>query len=53
MTGPEGPVDDEARSPVVLPLPGTASVAHVEDDLTAAHLLLDPEDLVAPDLPSA
>ncbi|WP_327162974.1 aldo/keto reductase [Streptomyces zaomyceticus] len=38
-----------ARSPVVLPIPGTSSVAHVEDNIAAADLLLDPEDLAALD----
>jgi aryl-alcohol dehydrogenase-like predicted oxidoreductase len=38
-----------ARSPVVLPIPGTSSVAHVEDNTAAADLLLDPEDLAALD----
>ncbi|MFF6840805.1 aldo/keto reductase [Streptomyces tanashiensis] len=38
-----------ARSPVVLAIPGTSSVAHVEDNITAAELLLEPEDLAALD----
>ncbi|MFE2933059.1 aldo/keto reductase [Streptomyces sp. NPDC059278] len=38
-----------ARSPVVLAIPGTSSVAHVEDNTAAADLLLDPEDLAALD----
>ncbi|SED04928.1 aldo/keto reductase [Streptomyces sp. TLI_105] len=38
-----------ARSPVVLAIPGTSSVAHVEDNIAAAELLLDPEDLAALD----
>lgn len=38
-----------ARSPVVLPIPGTSSVAHVEDNIAAAGLLLTPEDLAALD----
>ncbi|MFF6869503.1 aldo/keto reductase [Streptomyces sp. NPDC090109] len=29
-----------ARSPVVLPIPGTASLAHLEENLAAAHLRL-------------
>ncbi|MFD8011142.1 aldo/keto reductase [Streptomyces sp. NPDC058955] len=42
-----------SRSPVVLPIPGTSSVAHVEDNIAAADLLLTPEDLTALDaLPS-
>ncbi|MGW1117959.1 aldo/keto reductase [Streptomyces tanashiensis] len=38
-----------ARSPVVLPIPGTSSVAHVEENTAAADLLLTPEDLAALD----
>ncbi|MFF5712830.1 aldo/keto reductase [Streptomyces sp. NPDC012756] len=38
-----------ARSPVVLPIPGTSSVAHVEENIAAADLLLDPEDLATLD----
>ncbi|RSS54094.1 aldo/keto reductase [Streptomyces sp. WAC01280] len=38
-----------ARSPVVLAIPGTSSVAHVEDNIAAAELRLDPEDLAALD----
>ncbi|GGY30348.1 aldo/keto reductase [Streptomyces tanashiensis] len=38
-----------ARSPVVLAIPGTSSVAHVEDNIAAAELLLEPEDLAALD----
>ncbi|MFI9748384.1 aldo/keto reductase [Streptomyces sp. NPDC052494] len=38
-----------ARSPVVLAIPGTSSVAHVEDNIAAAELLLAPEDLAALD----
>ncbi|MFJ1694564.1 aldo/keto reductase [Streptomyces sp. NPDC088252] len=38
-----------ARSPVVLAIPGTSSVAHLEDNTAAADLLLDPEDLAALD----
>ncbi|KOG36573.1 MULTISPECIES: aldo/keto reductase [Streptomyces] len=34
-----------ARSPVVLPIPGTSSVAHVEDNIAAASLRLDAESL--------
>jgi pyridoxine 4-dehydrogenase len=29
------------RPPVVLPIPGTSSVAHLEEDLAAAALRLD------------
>ncbi|MEU3480351.1 aldo/keto reductase [Streptomyces sp. NPDC033754] len=35
-----------ARSPVVLPIPGTSSVAHVEDNIAAEALLLTEQDLV-------
>ncbi|MFE7552293.1 aldo/keto reductase [Streptomyces gardneri] len=38
-----------AGAPVVLAIPGTSSVAHVEDNTAAADLLLDPEDLAALD----
>ncbi|MFE1546943.1 aldo/keto reductase [Streptomyces sp. NPDC058718] len=34
-----------ARSPVVLPIPGTSSVAHVEDNIAAEALLLTEQDL--------
>ncbi|WP_328943851.1 aldo/keto reductase [Streptomyces sp. NBC_00250] len=34
-----------ARSPVVLPIPGTSSVAHVEDNIAAAALTLTKADL--------
>ncbi|MEU0402761.1 aldo/keto reductase [Streptomyces sp. NPDC006197] len=37
------------RSPVVLPIPGASSVAHVEDDIAAAALRLDAESLSEPD----
>ncbi len=30
-----------ARSPVMLPIPGTASVAHLEENVAAASLRLD------------
>lgn len=36
-----------ARSPVMLPIPGTGSVAHLEENMGAASLRLAPEDLVA------
>jgi aryl-alcohol dehydrogenase-like predicted oxidoreductase len=32
------------RSPIVVPIPGTQSVAHLEDNLRAANLTLTPED---------
>ncbi|MFH8625907.1 aldo/keto reductase [Streptomyces vietnamensis] len=38
-----------ARSPVVLAIPGTSSVAHVEDNVAAADLHLPPGDLAALD----
>jgi aryl-alcohol dehydrogenase-like predicted oxidoreductase len=34
-----------ARSPVVLPIPGTASVEHLEDNVAAAELKLEPQEL--------
>ncbi|MGY1641421.1 aldo/keto reductase [Geodermatophilus sp. SYSU D00703] len=34
-----------ARSPDVLLIPGTSSVAHLEEDLTAAALVLGPREL--------
>jgi pyridoxine 4-dehydrogenase len=34
-----------ARSPVMLPIPGTASVEHVEEDVAAAEIELEPEEL--------
>jgi aryl-alcohol dehydrogenase-like predicted oxidoreductase len=34
-----------ARSPVVLPIPGTASIAHLEENAAAGRLVLSPEDL--------
>ncbi len=34
-----------ARSPVVLPIPGTSSVAHLEENVAAAALRLTPEEL--------
>jgi len=36
-----------ARSPVVLPIPGTASIEHLEENVAAAELRLAPEDLKA------
>ncbi|HVB33688.1 MAG TPA: aldo/keto reductase, partial [Patescibacteria group bacterium] len=32
------------RSPVLLPIPGTSKVAHLEENLAAAHLKLSAED---------
>jgi aryl-alcohol dehydrogenase-like predicted oxidoreductase len=34
-----------ARSPVMLPIPGTGSVAHLEDNLQAASLRLTPDEV--------
>jgi aryl-alcohol dehydrogenase-like predicted oxidoreductase len=34
-----------ARSPVMLPIPGTSSLAHLEENARAAALRLSPEDL--------
>ena len=34
-----------ARSPVMLPIPGTSSVAHLEENVAAAELRLSPADL--------
>jgi aryl-alcohol dehydrogenase-like predicted oxidoreductase len=34
-----------ARSPVVLPIPGTASVEHLEENVAAAELKLEPQEL--------
>lgn len=34
-----------ARSPVMVPIPGTSSVAHLEEDLAAARLQLTPSEL--------
>jgi pyridoxine 4-dehydrogenase len=38
-----------ARSPVMLPIPGTASLAHLEENVAAARLALSAEDLAALD----
>jgi len=34
-----------ARSPVILPIPGTSRVAHLEDDVGAAKIKLTPEEM--------
>jgi pyridoxine 4-dehydrogenase len=34
-----------ARSPVMLPIPGTGSVAHLDENVAAARLSLSPDDL--------
>lgn len=36
-----------ARSPVMLPIPGTARVAHLEENVSAAALKLSPEEIQA------
>jgi aryl-alcohol dehydrogenase-like predicted oxidoreductase len=36
-----------ARSPVMLPIPGTGSVAHLEENTTAATIELDPAEVAA------
>jgi pyridoxine 4-dehydrogenase len=38
-----------AKSPVMLPIPGTSSIAHLEENLAAAKLKLSKEDLAALD----
>jgi aryl-alcohol dehydrogenase-like predicted oxidoreductase len=35
-----------ARSPLMLPIPGTASVAHLEENVAAAHLQLTQQDML-------
>jgi pyridoxine 4-dehydrogenase len=34
-----------ARSPLIAPIPGTASVAHLEENAAAANIRLSTEDL--------
>lgn len=34
-----------ARSPVIAPIPGTASLAHLEENVAAADIVLTPEDM--------
>ena len=36
-----------ARSPAIVPIPGTSSVAHLEENVAAAALKLSPEDLAS------
>jgi len=36
-----------ARSPVMLPIPGTSSVAHLEENVAAANIQLSPKELAA------
>ena len=38
-----------AKSPVMLPIPGTASIAHLEENVAAAALEMSAEDLAALD----
>jgi pyridoxine 4-dehydrogenase len=38
-----------AKSPVMLPIPGTASIAHLEENAAAAMLQLSAEDIAALD----
>jgi aryl-alcohol dehydrogenase-like predicted oxidoreductase len=35
------------RSPAMLPIPGTSKASHLEENVAAAALELDPEDLAA------
>ena len=35
------------RSPVMLPIPGTSSVAHLEENVAAAAIELSPDDIAA------
>ena len=41
------------RSPVVLPIPGTAKQIHLEENMAAAHLSLSPADVAALDASGA
>ena len=36
-----------SRSPVILPIPGTSSIAHLEENVAAGSLHLDDEELQA------
>jgi aryl-alcohol dehydrogenase-like predicted oxidoreductase len=38
-----------ARSPVMLPIPGTGSVAHLEENLAAAQIELTDEEIASLD----
>ena len=38
-----------ARSPVTVPIPGTGSVAHLEENMVAAELTLQPDEMAAID----
>jgi pyridoxine 4-dehydrogenase len=35
------------RSPVMLPIPGTSRVAHLEDNVRAASIILSEDDAIA------
>ena len=37
------------RSPVMVPIPGTSSVAHLEENIAAAAIELTPDDIAALD----
>ena len=41
------------HSPVMLPIPGTSSVAHLDENVAAAQLTLKPEEYAALDLVAA
>ncbi|HEY6822914.1 MAG TPA: aldo/keto reductase, partial [Steroidobacteraceae bacterium] len=36
-----------AKSPVMLPIPGTSSVAHLEEDMAAGRIRLSPAELAS------
>ena len=36
-----------ARSPAMVPIPGTGSVAHLEENVAAASIELDPNEVAA------
>ena len=36
-----------ARSPAMLPIPGTGSVPHVEENVTASSINLEPDEVAA------
>jgi aryl-alcohol dehydrogenase-like predicted oxidoreductase len=36
-----------AKSPVILPIPGTSSVAHLEENMGAASVSLSDEDMAS------
>ncbi|MFC9065037.1 aldo/keto reductase [Streptomyces harbinensis] len=41
-----------ARSPVILPIPGTSRIAHLEENVAARHLRLTPEQRARLDAPA-